>query len=57
MKIIFSMKKHDIFYQKIIISVENNIPKDQNFKFFFNDKDFEYFDRIGQDEIFFNRKF
>mgnify|MGYP001166862571 CR=1 FL=1 len=44
-------------YEINVISVENNIPKDQNFKFFFDNKNFEYFDRIGQDEIFFNRKF
>ena len=44
-------------YEINVISVENNIPKDQNFKIFFNDKNFEFFDRIGQDEIFYNRKF
>ena len=40
-----------------VISVENNIPEEQNFKNFFNKKNFIYFDRIGQDEIFYNSKF
>ena len=40
-----------------VISVENNIPKDQNFKDFFDNKGFIYFDRVGQDEIFYNSKF
>ena len=40
-----------------VISVENNIPAEQNFKDFFNSKNFVYFDRVGQDEIFYNSKF
>ena len=32
-----------------VISVENNIPAEQNFKDFFNSKNFVYFDRVGQD--------
>ena len=40
-----------------VISVENNIPEKQNFKKFFEDKNFIYFDRIGKDEIFYNSKF
>ena len=40
-----------------VISVENNIPKEQNFKNFFEEINFTYLDRIGQDEIFYNRKY
>ena len=40
-----------------VISVENNSPKEQNFKNFFEGKNFNYFDRIGQDEIFYNNKY
>tara|TARA_B100001063_G_scaffold16946_1_gene12999 strand:+ start:126 stop:983 length:858 start_codon:yes stop_codon:yes gene_type:complete len=40
-----------------VISLENNSPADLNFKIFFQDKKFNYFDRIGQDEIFYNSKF
>ncbi len=40
-----------------VISVENNIPAEQNFKDFFDSKNFVYFDRLGQDEIFYNSKF
>ena len=40
-----------------VISVENNVPKEQNFKNFFEGKNFNYFDRIGQDEIFYNNKY
>ena len=46
----------DIFTIKVI-SVENNTPRDQNFKSFFENKNFNYFDRFGQDEIFYNNKF
>ena len=44
-------------YEIKVISVENNIPEKQNFKNFFDDKNFTYFDRVGQDEIFYNNKF
>lgn len=40
-----------------VISVENNVPAEQNFKDFFDSKNFVYFDRVGQDEIFYNSKF
>ena len=41
-------------YEIKVISVENNIPKTQNFKIFFDTKNFTYYDRVGQDEIFYN---
>ena len=44
-------------YNIKVISVENNIPEKQNFKNFFEDKNFIYFDRVGQDEIFYNSNF
>ena len=44
-------------YEIKVISVENNVPEEQNFKNFFDDKNFIYFDRVGQDEIFYNSKF
>jgi len=40
-----------------VISVENNVPKEQNFKNFFEEINFTYLDRIGQDEIFYNRDY
>ena len=40
-----------------VISVENNIPKEQNFKNFLETRNFNYFDRIGQDEIFYNNQY
>ena len=40
-----------------VISVENNVPKEQNFKKFFEEINFIYLDRIGQDEIFYNREY
>ena len=40
-----------------VISVENNVPKEQNFKKFFEEINFKYFDRIGQDEIFYNNEY
>ena len=40
-----------------VISVENNIPKEQNFKNFFEEVNFTYLDRIGQDEIFYNNEY
>jgi len=40
-----------------VISVENNIPEEQNFKNFFEEINFTYLDRIGQDEIFYNRQY
>ena len=38
-------------------NVENNIPKEQDFKKFFEEINFIYFDRIGQDEIFYNNEY
>ena len=40
-----------------VISVENNVPKEQNFKNLFEEINFIYLDRIGQDEIFYNHKY
>ena len=40
-----------------VVSVENNVPAELNFKDFFDNKNFVYFDRVGQDEIFYNSKF
>ena len=40
-----------------VISVENNVPKEQNFKKFFEEINFKYLDRIGQDEIFYNNEY
>jgi FkbM family methyltransferase len=40
-----------------VVSVENNSPTELNFKDFFYNKNFIYFDRVGQDEIFYNNKF
>ena len=44
-------------YNIKVISVENNFPEKQNFNNFFEDKNFLYFDRVGQDEIFYNSNF
>ena len=44
-------------YSIKVISVENNSPDKNNFKSFFSEKNFKYFDRIGHDEIFFNKKY
>ena len=41
-------------YNIKVISVENNIPDKLNYHSFFKNKNFSFFDRIGQDEIFFN---
>ena len=40
-----------------VVSVENNLPKEQNFKNFFEKINFKYLDRIGQDEIFYNNEY
>ena len=40
-----------------VISVENNNPDNIDFNYFFKEKNFSFFDRIGVDEIFFNNKF
>ena len=44
-------------YKIKVISVENNLPDDQDFQVFFNKKNFNYFDRVGQDEIFYNKNY
>ena len=41
-------------YSIKIISVENNIPEKLNYNTFFKTKNFSFFDRVGQDEIFYN---
>ena len=44
-------------YKIKVISVENNIPDKINFELFFKKKNYSFFDRVGQDEIFFNNDF
>ena len=44
-------------YSIKVISVENNSPEKINFKKFFDKLDFIYFDRVGQDEIFYNNNY
>ena len=44
-------------YKIKVISVENNLPDDQDFQVFFKKKYFKYFDRVGQDEIFYNKNY
>ena len=44
-------------YNIKVISVENNSPEKLNFKEFFDKKNFNYFDRVGQDEIFYNKNY
>ena len=39
------------------ILFNDNIPKEQNFKNFFEEVNFTYLDRIGQDEIFYNNEY
>ena len=40
-----------------VISVENNNPEKINFNSFLIENNFSFFDRVGQDEIFYNNKF
>ena len=40
-----------------VISIENNNPDKIDFNYFFKEKNFSFFDRVGVDEIFFNNKF
>ena len=44
-------------YKIKVISVENNSPDKINFELFFKKKNYSFFDRVGQDEIFFNNDF
>ena len=43
-------------YSIKVISVENNLTDKNYLKLFFNEKNFQFFERIGHDEIFFNNK-
>lgn len=40
-----------------VVSVENNLPDKFNFNSFFISKNFSFFDRVGQDEIFYNNSY
>ena len=40
-----------------VISVENNSPEKINFNLFLKENNFSFFDRVGQDEIFYNNEF
>ena len=40
-----------------VLSVENNNPEEINFNSFLKENNFSFFDRVGQDEIFYNNKF
>ena len=40
-----------------VISVENNNPEKINFNSFLKENNFSFFDRVGQDEIFYNNNF
>ena len=40
-----------------VISVENNSPQKINFNSFLKENNFSFFDRVGQDEIFYNNNF
>ena len=44
-------------YRIKVISVENNVPDKFNYNSFFKSKNFSFFDRIGQDEIFYNNNY
>ena len=44
-------------YDIKVISVENNVPDKFNYNNFFKQKNFAFFDRIGQDEIFYNNNY
>ena len=44
------------FYKIKVISVENNYPKEIVFNDLLREKGFHYFDNIGVDEIYFNKK-
>ena len=40
-----------------VVSVENNVPDKFNYNSFFKSKNFSFFDRIGQDEVFYNNNY
>jgi FkbM family methyltransferase len=44
------------FYDIKVISVENNYPKEIAFNDLLLEKGFDYFDNIGVDEVYFNKK-
>ena len=44
-------------YEFRVICVENNIPEKQNFNEFLSKKGFCFFDRVGVDEIYYNKKY
>tara|TARA_Y100000591_G_C21373289_1_gene469833 strand:- start:73 stop:564 length:492 start_codon:yes stop_codon:yes gene_type:complete len=44
-------------YQIKVIILENNIPNEFSYLEFFLEKNFCYFDRVGMDEIYYNKKF
>ena len=44
-------------YQIKVIILENNVPKELSYLDFFFKKNFYYFDRVGMDEIYYNKKY
>ena len=44
-------------YEIKVILLENNIPEKLNYIDFFKKRNFSYFDRVGMDEIYFNKKY
>ena len=44
-------------YEFRVICVENNIPEKQNFNEFLSKKGFCFFDRVGVDEIYYNKQY
>ena len=44
-------------YQIKVIILENKIPKELSYLKFFKEKNFYYFDRVGMDEIYYNKKY
>ena len=44
-------------YQIKVIILENNIPNEFSYLEFFLENNFGYFDRVGMDEIYYNKKF
>ena len=44
-------------YKIKVIILENNTPKELSYLKFFKEKNFYYFDRVGMDEIYYNKKY
>mgnify|MGYP001214262805 FL=1 len=44
-------------YQIKVIILENKTPKELSYLKFFKEKNFYYFDRVGMDEIYYNKKY